>query len=194
MTVETVAAATGASDQLATAPRPVFRPGDRVLASILLVVTVLLALQIGGIATNATGVSAIGDVWLLWPVLAAAILLIVWASRFAERLAGRRLPGLRLGLIVAVLVSAVVAMIMLHGNEQRCVDKNTMTVVAAANCQHQASQGSPGTTGTQDSYAWYYRGRGTQVSDKVQGGSFTRPHADNGGNGDTGGAGGAGGE
>src|SRR5690348_9775569 len=113
MTVETVAAATAASDQLAAAPRPVFRPGDRVLALILLVVTFCLALQIGGIATNATGVSAIGDAWLLWPVLAAAILLIVWASRFAERLAGRRLPGLRLGLIVAVLASAVVAMIML---------------------------------------------------------------------------------
>jgi hypothetical protein len=173
------------------APRPVFRPGDRVLAIVLLVVTFLLALQIGGIATNATGVSAIGDVWLLWPVLAAAILLIVWASRLAERLANRRLPGLRAGLIVAVLSSAVVAMIMLHGNEQRCVAKHTMTVVAAANCQRQAS---PGTTGSQDSYAWYYLGRGTQTGDRVQGGSFTRPDQGNSGNGDTGGAGGDGSE
>lgn len=191
MTVETVAAATAASDQLTDAPRPVFRPGDRLLALILLVVTFCLALQIGGIATNATGVSAIGDAWLLWPVLAAAILLIVWASRFAERLAGRRLPGLRLGLIVAVLASAVVAMIMLHGNEQRCVDKNTMTVVAAANCQHQAS---PGSTRTRDSYAWYYLGRGTQTGDRVQGGSFTRPDQGSTSNGNTGGAGGDGSE
>lgn len=189
MTVETVAAETAASDQLAAAPRPVFRPGDRVLALILLGVTFCLALQIGGIATNATGVSAIGDAWLLWPVLTAAILLIVWASRFAERLAGRRLPGLRAGLIVAVLASAVVAMIMLHGNEQRCVDKNTMTVVAAANCQYQASPASIGT-----SYAWYYLGRGTQTGDRVQGGSFTRPDQGNSGNGDTGGAGGDGSE
>ncbi len=177
--------------RLAAAPGPVLRPEDKVLAVVLLVVTFFLALQVGGIATHATGVSAIGGVWLLWPVLTAAMLLIVWRSRYAERRASRLLPGLRAGLIVAVLVFATFAMIKLHSNEQRCVDKNTMTVVAPANCQHQASQGS---AGTQGSYAWYYRGRGTQVGDRVQDGSFTRPDQGSSGNGDTGGAGGDGSE
>jgi hypothetical protein len=49
MTVETVAAATEASDQLTGAPRPVFRPGDRVLALILVGVTFCLALQSGAL-------------------------------------------------------------------------------------------------------------------------------------------------
>jgi uncharacterized membrane protein YgcG len=173
------------------APRPVFRPGDRVLAIVLLVVTLLLALQIGGIATHATGISAFGAVWRLWPLLITAMLLIIYASRYAERRARKPLPGLRLGLILAVLAFATFAMIRLHSNEQRCVDKNTMTVVAAANCQH---QGRPGTTGSQDSDGWYYLGRGTQTGDRVQGGSFTRPDAGSGGNGDTGGAGGDGSE
>jgi hypothetical protein len=175
----------------AATPGPVLRPDDKVLAVVLVVVAFLLALQMGGIATHATGISAIGDVWLLWPLLTAAMLLIVWGSRYAERRARRLLPGLRLGLILAVLAFATFAMIKLHSNEQRCVDKNTMTVVAAANCQHQASQR---TAGTQDSYAWYYRGRGTQVGDRVQDGSFTRPDQGSSGNGDTGGAGGDGSE
>jgi hypothetical protein len=175
----------------ADVPRPMLRDGDRVLATILLMVTLLLAVQMAGIATNATGVSAIGAVWLLWPLLAAAILLIIYASRYAERWVRKPLPGLRLGLILAVLASAVVAMIMLHGNEQRCVDRNTMTVVSAANCQPRSR---PGTTGSQDAYAWYYLGRGTQTGDRIQGGSFTRPDQDSGGNSNTGGAGGDGSE
>jgi uncharacterized membrane protein YgcG len=159
-------------------PGAVFRPGDRFLAIALLLAAFFLALISAGMASNIGGISSMGYVWLLWPLLTVAMLLIIWAVRGTERLINKVLPGLRLGLTVAVLAFVTLAVVKLHNDEQRCVDKHTMTVVAAANCQQQASQGS---TGNQDSYVWYYGGRGTQVGDPVQDGSVTPPEQDGGG-------------
>jgi uncharacterized membrane protein YgcG len=158
-------------------PGPVFRPGDRFLAIVLLVAAFFLALISAGLASNVGGISAMGYVWLLWPLLTVAMLLIIWAVRGTERLISRVLPGLRLGLTLAVLAFVTFAVVKLHNDEQRCVDKNTMTVVAAANCQNQANS-SPG---NQDSYVWYYGGRGTQVGDEVENGSLTPPEEESGG-------------
>lgn len=146
----------------------------------LLVVAFFLALLSAAMASNIGGISSMGYVWLLWPLLAVAMLLIVWAARGTERLSRRALPGLRIGLTLAVLAFVTFAVVKLHNSEQRCVDKHTMTVVAATNCQHQAS---PGTTGNQDSYVWYYGGRGTQVGDPVEDGSVTPPEEESGGSG-----------
>lgn len=168
---------------------PVFRPGDRKLAIALLVVAFFIALQSAGIASHADGVTSLGAILLLWPLLTLAMLVIVWAVRYAERLIKKPLPGLRVGLTLAVVAFATFAVVILHNDHQRCVDKNTMTVVAAADCQHQNAR----TRGNQNQDAWYYGGRGIRVGDTVGKGSFTPPEEQS-GSGDTGGAGGDGSE
>lgn len=170
---------------------PVFRPRDRTLAIALLVGAFFMALQSAGIASYADGVSSLGAILLLWPLLTLAMLVIVWAVRYAERLIKKSLPGLRVGLTLAVVALATFAVAIMHNDHQRCVDKNTMTVVAAADCQNQ----NAGTQGNQNQDAWYYGGRGIRVGDTVDKGSFTPPEEQGGnGGGDTGGAGGDGSE
>jgi hypothetical protein len=150
-----------------------------------------MALQSAGIASHADGVSSLGAILLLWPLLTLAMLVIVWAVRYAERLIKKPLPGLRVGLTLAVVAFATFTVVILHNDNQRCVDKNTMTVVAAADCQHQ----NAGTQGNQNQDLWYYNGQGTRVGDTVDKGSFIPPEERGGsGGGNTGGAGGDGSE
>jgi uncharacterized membrane protein YgcG len=170
----------------AAAPGPVRRPDDKVLASVLVVVAFFLALMSAGIASSIGGISSLGVMWLLWPLLAAAMLLIIYAVRYAERLTKKAVPGLRFGLTLAVLAFATFAVVKLDRDGQRCVDAKTMTVVAATNCQNQ----NAGTQGSQD--VWYYGGTGARVGDTVDEGSFTPPAGEDGGGG--GGSGGSGGD
>lgn len=80
------------------------------------------------------------------------------------------------------------------GYDQRCVDSETMTVVAPAYCEGSATPGSSGNAQLSNLflYEWYFGGSGTQVGEQVQGGSLTEPGTDDGGG--TGGSGGSGGD
>jgi uncharacterized membrane protein YgcG len=93
------------------------------------------------------------------------------------------------GLAVMVFLGILwmTAVIDNGGFDQRCIDGETMTVVAPSNCE------GPGTQSTSvDTYVWYYGGTGTQIGDYVQGGSVTEPGTDDGGG--SGGSGGSGGD
>jgi uncharacterized membrane protein YgcG len=162
----------------------VVRPGDGVLFCVLLLPAFFIALISAGIATAVGGISSMAAFWLLWPLLAAAFLLIVWVVRGAERLARIRFPGLRFVLALAVMAFATFAVVTVHNDNQRCINKQDMTVVAAAGCQNAGNQVNPGPD------VWYYDGTGTQIGDSVRGGSLTPPEDEGGGGGSGGGSGG----
>ena len=136
------------------------------------------------IATGVGGFSALAFFWLLWPLFTAVLFLIKWAAGATERLAGLRLPGLRPGLTLAVVGLATFALVAFRTDGQRCVSQQSMTVVAAADCQNAGSQ--PGNAPD----LWYYGGTGTRIGDSVRGGSLTAPANDGfGGDGDSTGSG-----
>jgi hypothetical protein len=93
------------------------------------------------------------------------------------------------GLAVAVFLGIwwMTAVINGGGFDQRCVNGESMTVVAPANCEGSGTQGGAAAT-----YVWYYGGTGTRIGDSVQGGSLTEPGADDGGG--SGSGGGSGGD
>ena len=105
---------------------------------------------------------------LVFLVLSAALALIMRTVRWSERLVKRPLRGVRFGLAVVVVIAAQFGLAKLRFDHQRCVDRSTPIVVAAADCQNAGSQVGGG-------YVWYYGGKGTQVGDPVQGGSLTSP-------------------
>jgi hypothetical protein len=123
----------------------------------------------------------------------AAIVLSVPVIMLSRRLE-RRIPSrpwrvpVRLLLAGAVLAAQTLAMLWLGGvynNHQRCVDPQTMTVIASAACADQAGQ--PGQTSPQ----WYRGGTGLRPGDPVEDGSLVPPpsndNQDGGVSGDVGG-------
>ena len=82
---------------------------------------------------------------------------------------------MRLLLVGAVLAAQTLAMLWLgsvYNNHQRCVDPQTMTVVASAACADQAGQ--PGQTSPQ----WYRGGAGLRLRRPGREGRFARPAAE----------------
>jgi len=164
-------------------PGPVLELGFRDYLIVFSIIAAIMAFTSTLIASQVGGISSMWFFWLLWPLLAGALALVMGTVRGMERLVRFRLPGLRFCLALAVLSFATFALVELHNDDQRCVNKQSMTVVAAADCQNPGSQVSPG----QD--VWYYGGSGTTVGKSAQGGSLTAPADDN----DGGGAGSVGG-
>lgn len=111
--------------------------------------------------------------------LAAIVLsvpVIMLSRRLERRISSRpwRVP-VRLLLVGAVLAAQTLAMLWLgsvYNNHQRCVDPQTMTVVASAACADQAGQ--PGQTSPQ----WYRGGTGLRLGDPVENGSLVPPPSD----------------
>jgi hypothetical protein len=139
-----------------------------------------VAYVITATVTAESGTSAMVDFWPLWPLLAVAFALIMLTARWSERAVRFQLHGLRAGLAVIVVVFAGFSLTRLHNDHQRCVDKQTMTVAAAADCQNAGSQ----VGGGRGTYVWYYGGKGTQIGDSVQDGTLHPPAEDGGGGGD----------
>lgn len=111
--------------------------------------------------------------------LAAIVLsvpVIMLSRRIERRISSRpwRVP-VRLLLAGAVLAAQTLAMLWLgsvYNNHQRCVDPQSMTVIASAACADQAGQ--PGQTSPQ----WYRGGTGLRLGDPVEDGSLVPPPSD----------------
>jgi hypothetical protein len=98
--------------------------------------------------------------------------------------------------VYACAIAGVVVVTFYSRPAQRCVDVRTMMVAARQDCQNppRGAVGQPGGTGTEDRFAWYYGGSGTdEEGEPAKGGSFTAPGEGDGGTRD-GGEGGEGGE
>jgi hypothetical protein len=127
---------------------------------------------------------------------AVAAVAIVWVqNRTRLKLPDRAAVSLVLA-VCACALAGVVVVILYSRPAERCVDVKTMTVAARKDCQNQprGAAGRPGGTGTEDRYAWYYGGSGTdEEGEPAKGGSFTAPGEGGGGTSDDG-EGGEGGE
>jgi hypothetical protein len=160
---------------------PVIRASDRQYLGTFLLVGFFMAVFSAIFASDIGSISALWNILLLWPLFAGALVLVVWTSRAVERLLRFRLGCLPLLLTLGVFGLATFVLAELHNDDQRCINQQSMTVVAAADCQN--AGGSQGGTG-QD--VWYYGGSGTGIGSSVQGGSLNPP-ADNGNDGGSGG-------
>ena len=147
----------------------------------------------------------LGFLVLALVTLTLLVIMLVRVIRRVGAIARSALPaeqhGIRPWAVDGALAAAVflgivwmTAVIDNGGYDQRCIDSETMTVVAASNCESSGSQGgSSGTVGGGYVYEWYYGGTGNQIGDYVQGGSLTEPGIDDGG-GSGGGGGSSGGD
>lgn len=163
-------------------PGPVLELGFRDYLIVFLIIAAIMAFTSTLIASQVGGISSMWFFWLLWPLLAGALALVMWTVRGMERLVRFRLRGLRFCLTLAVLSFATFALVKLHNDDQRCINKQNMTVVAAADCQNPGSQ-NPGSQVSPGQDVWYYGGSGTAIGKSVQGGSLTAPADDDNGGG-----------